>query len=51
MSWIDRLAELWDRRRWACASVCALVLGMWVVAHRWLPEGFGGEVFSEFCSR
>ena len=45
MDWIDSLAELWDRRRWLCLGVGAVLLGGWVVAHKWLPDGFGGEVF------
>src|SRR5436305_750520 len=45
MGWIDRLAELWDRRRALCVCATAILLGAWAFAHRWLPEGFGAEAF------
>ena len=45
MIWIDALAELWDRRRMLCLCICAILFGAWGGAHRWLPDGFGAEVF------
>jgi hypothetical protein len=45
MSRIDALAELWDRRKVLCLCTGAILLAAWVGAHRWLPAGFGPEVF------
>ena len=45
MSRIDALAELWDRRKGLCLSTAVVVLASWGIAHKWLPEGFGGDVY------
>src|SRR5580700_3736390 len=45
MKWIDRLAELWDRRRMLCWTIALAVLAISMFAQRWLPDGFGAEVF------